>query len=467
MTPPVQQATLEGGLSSSVWPGVGQRRASRFRPGDVVSLADIWVLLAVLWVSRVITGTLHPAVCFFGISMFGLLLSPRATRERLSPSALDDAGMILRHVWLCYGVTTALALLFGYQQPRVLLGAAVAAGPALIGGRVASHAIERRLRKKGVRSRTLIVGGGDIARHLVKSLEDHGDYGLTVVGAVDDSPKYGQSELGTRILGSTSEVPGIVESHDIETVIVAFSAGQQSDLVDTIRGAMAAGATVWVVPRLFELGAGGDEGDHLRGLPMIRLQRPARSRPEWFMKRALDFTLSAIGIFLLAPVLAVFALAILIDSGRPVLLRQRRVGLDGRPFDMLKFRTMEVCEDEVLATEWRADEERMTRVGRFLRDTSLDELPQLLNVLRGEMSLVGPRPERPYFVDLFNETYPHYFSRHRLPAGVTGWAQIHGLRGGDTSMEERVTFDNYYIENWSLAQDLKILIRTMATVVKR
>ena len=468
MTPPVQQATLDGGLSSTAtWPGVAHRRTSRFRPGDVVSITDIWVLLAVMWISRIVTGTLHPAVCFFGVLMFGLLLSPRATRDRLSPSALDDAGMIFRHVWLSYGITTALALVLGYGQPTILLGVAIAAAPTLIAGRSASHAVERHLRRKGVRSRTLIVGGGEIAKHLVSSLTCYGDYGLSVVGAVDDSPKFGQSELGTRILGTVADVPEIVESHDIETVIVAFSSGQQSDLVDTIRGAMAAGATVWVVPRLFELGAGGGEGDHLRGLPMIRLQRPARSRPEWFMKRALDFALSALGILVFSPVMGLIALATLIDSGRPVLLRQRRVGLDGRPFDMLKFRTMQVCEDDVLATEWRADEDRMTKVGRILRDTSLDELPQLFNVLRGEMSLVGPRPERPYFVELFNESYPHYFSRHRLPAGVTGWAQVHGLRGGDTSMEERVTFDNYYIENWSLAQDMKILLRTMATVVKR
>ena len=468
MTPPVQEATLDGGLSSgATWPGVGHRRASRFRPGDVVSITDIWVLLSILWISRLVAGSLHPAVSFFGVLMFALLLSPKATRDRLTPSALDDAGTIFRNVWLSYGITTAIALILGYGQPRVLLTVAIITAPALVLGRTASHAVEKRLRRHGVRSRTLIVGGGEIARHLVSSLDCYGDYGLEVVGAVDDSPKFGQSELGTRILGKVSDVPGIVSSHEIETVIVAFSAGQQSDLVATIRGAMAAGATVWVVPRLFELGAGGGDGDHLRGLPMIRLQRPARSRPEWFMKRALDFVLSAIGILLFAPVMGMIALATLIDSGRPIFLKQRRVGLDGRPFDMLKFRTMQVCEDDVLATEWRADEDRMTRVGRFLRDSSLDELPQLFNVLRGEMSLVGPRPERPYFVDLFNQTYPHYFSRHRLPAGVTGWAQVHGLRGGDTSMEERVTFDNYYIENWSLAQDIKILLRTMATVVKR
>ncbi|HWL65621.1 MAG TPA: sugar transferase, partial [Actinomycetota bacterium] len=154
------------------------------------------------------------------------------------------------------------------------------------------------------------------------------------------------------------------------------------------------------------------------------------------------------------------ALAIYFDSGRPILLRQLRVGLDGQPFNMLKFRTMHTSEAEVEATEWSADEDRITKVGRVLRDTSLDELPQLVNVVRGEMSLVGPRPERPHFVDMFSERYPNYAERHRLPAGVTGWSQIHGLRG-DTSIEERAAFDNYYVDNWSLSQDIKILLRTV------
>jgi lipopolysaccharide/colanic/teichoic acid biosynthesis glycosyltransferase len=159
------------------------------------------------------------------------------------------------------------------------------------------------------------------------------------------------------------------------------------------------------------------------------------------------------------------AIAIRLDSGRPVLFRQRRLGLDGREFDMLKFRTMRSANCETEDTEWVPDEERVTRVGRILRDTSLDELPQLFNVLRGEMSLVGPRPERPYFVKRFGDMYPGYRARHRLPAGVTGWSQIHGLRG-NTSIEERATFDNHYIENWSLSSDLKILIKTVPVLVK-
>jgi lipopolysaccharide/colanic/teichoic acid biosynthesis glycosyltransferase len=162
----------------------------------------------------------------------------------------------------------------------------------------------------------------------------------------------------------------------------------------------------------------------------------------------------------LAPVLGVIALAVLLESGRPILLKQRRVGIDGRPFDIYKFRSLQVADESVESTEWAAAEARITRAGHFLRKTSLDELPQLFNILKGEMSLVGPRPERPYFVDLFSDLYPQYGSRHRLPAGLTGWAQIHGLRG-DTSIEERAVFDNYYIENWSLAEDMKILLRTM------
>jgi lipopolysaccharide/colanic/teichoic acid biosynthesis glycosyltransferase len=142
------------------------------------------------------------------------------------------------------------------------------------------------------------------------------------------------------------------------------------------------------------------------------------------------------------------------------------VGLDGKPFGILKFRTMRNGGPKVERTEWAADEARMTRVGRILRKTSLDELPQLFNVLKGEMSLVGPRPERPYFVDLFSDLYPSYNARHRLPAGITGWAQVHGLRG-DTSIEDRAAFDNYYIENWSLAQDIKILMRTALAMVSK
>jgi len=184
------------------------------------------------------------------------------------------------------------------------------------------------------------------------------------------------------------------------------------------------------------------------------------------MKRTLDFLMAGVLMLVLSPLIAVIAILVYLDLGHPVLYRQVRVGVDNVPFTLLKFRSMRSEEVSIQGQEWAARSARTTRLGRVLRTTSLDELPQLINVLRGDMSIVGPRPERPYFVSLFEEEFPGYSARHRLPGGMTGWAQIHGLCG-DTSIEERLAFDNYYIENWSLGQDLGILVRTLRTMMKK
>ncbi len=468
MTPSVQEtmvtssATTLGSLVEAP-----SRTSPRYLPGDLVALVDVWVLLAVLWVSRLVTTNLDPSVALFGLVTFGLVLSPARERQtRLTVGALNDVGPIVRRVWLAYAVASGVSVAVGIGDLQMLLAVAVPTAPLLVGGRAVSYAVERSLKRQGAKKRTLVVGGGDIARRVVQTLSEHDEYGLKVVGAVDDDPMYGPSELGTMTLGKLSEVPAIVSAEEVDVVLVAFSASDQARMVDVIRAAMAAGAAVWVIPRFFELGAADSNGDHLWGLPVMRLQAPARSRPEWIMKRTVDFVAAAVGIVLLAPVLAVLAVLVYIEAGRPILLRQTRVGIDGKPFGILKFRTMRTAGNEVEGTEWAADEDRMTRCGRIMRKTSLDELPQLFNVVKGDMSLVGPRPERPYFVHLFSDLYPSYNARHRLPAGITGWAQVHGLRG-DTSIEERAAFDNYYIENWSLSQDLKILLRTALSMVTR
>ncbi len=177
-------------------------------------------------------------------------------------------------------------------------------------------------------------------------------------------------------------------------------------------------------------------------------------------KRVMDAVLAAVGLVLVAPLMAVCALAVRVSDGPGVIFRQERVGRHGRPFVLLKFRTLRPADAQESATRWNvASDGRMSRVGRLLRRTSLDELPQLWNVLRGDMSLVGPRPERPFFVDRFSRTHPGYQDRHRMPVGITGLAQVNGLRG-DTSIEERARFDNRYIETWSLWQDACVLVRT-------
>lgn len=460
MTPPVQEHALDPAQARLGFPQTITRSKARFLPGDVVSLVDTWVLLAVMWAARMQSGTLDPAATLFGLVAFVLLVSPTTQREKLNTNALDDVGTIARRVAIAYAISSAVSIAAGVGQPRLLVAVAAVAAPALAMGRGLGYKLERTVRRHGAGSRTMIIGAGDIAKRVVATLEEHDEYGLNVVGVADDDPKFETDELGTRVLGGLTDLPELVKSHKIDVVVVAFSNGSQASMVDVIRSAMASGAAVWVVPRFFELGAAGHSRDHLWGIPVVRLNSPARSRPEWMLKRGLDFAFAALGFVMLAPILALIALGVLIESGRPILLKQRRVGLDGRPFDIYKFRSMRVADESVESTEWAAGEARITRIGGVLRKTSLDELPQLFNVLKGEMSLVGPRPERPYFVDLFSDLYPHYGSRHRLPAGLTGWAQIHGLRG-DTSIEERAVFDNYYIENWSLTEDLKILFRTM------
>ena len=458
-------STLRGAAGESVaLPVLG--RTTRLLPGNVVALMDIWILLAILWTSRIVTTNIDPTVALFGVATCMSVLSPGRDRGRLTIGALNDSGQIIRRVWLSYALASAVSIMAGIGDLKVLLAVAAVTAPLLIAGRSGSYAIEKALRARGASMRTLVVGAGDVAQRVIETLNTHDEYGLQVVGAADDDPKFGPHELGTRTIGGLMDIPEIVKSHKIDVVLVAFSASSQHTMVEVIRGAMSSGATVWVVPRFFELGAADTGGDHLWGLPVMRLQAPARSRPEWIMKRTIDFILAGLGVIVLSPILAVLSLLVLLEAGRPILLKQTRVGLDGKPFGILKFRTMRNGGAKVEGTEWAADEARMTRAGRILRKTSLDELPQLFNVLKGEMSLVGPRPERPYFVDLFSDLYPSYNARHRLPAGITGWAQVHGLRG-DTSIEDRAAFDNYYIENWSLAQDMKILMRTALAMVSK
>jgi exopolysaccharide biosynthesis polyprenyl glycosylphosphotransferase len=184
------------------------------------------------------------------------------------------------------------------------------------------------------------------------------------------------------------------------------------------------------------------------------------------LKRLVDVLVSGLLLLLLLPVLVLLALAVRIDGGPGILFRQERVGVDGHTFNVLKFRSLKPVDEKESATTWNVShDDRVSVIGRFLRKTSLDELPQLINILRGDMSLVGPRPERPHFVHQFRVAYPSYEARHRVPSGLTGWAQIHGLRG-DTSIADRARFDNYYIENWSMWLDVKIVLRTISSVLR-
>jgi FlaA1/EpsC-like NDP-sugar epimerase len=276
-----------------------------------------WIILAVLWVARLTAGALDPAATLFGLAAFGLLVSPTVQRERLNNNALDDAGTILRRVAFAYAIASAVSLLVGVGESRLLLGVAGVSAPEPHARAWAAVQARRSLRRQETASRTLIVGGGEIARKVISTLEEHHEYGLNVIGVADDDPKFDGGELGARLVGGLRDLPDLVRSYDIDVVIVAFSNGSQASQVEVIRAAMAGGATVWVVPRFFELGASGHTKDHLWGIPVVRLNLPARSRPEWIIKRAIDFALAAVGCIVLAPVLGVITLAVLLESGRP------------------------------------------------------------------------------------------------------------------------------------------------------
>jgi exopolysaccharide biosynthesis polyprenyl glycosylphosphotransferase len=248
-------------------------------------------------------------------------------------------------------------------------------------------------------------------------------------------------------------------------VIVSHSETKEEDLVGILRASERVPVQVHIVPRLFELGGSyGPLTDDLWGIPVIYLHRPARDSAARFAKRTLDVVIASAATILTAPAFLAAALTVRLSSGKPILFRQTRIGRHGRSFELLKFRTMRVngqCD-----TAWDPEsDDQFTAVGRFLRRTSLDELPQLINVLRGDMSVVGPRPERPHFVERFRATVPRYDDRHRVPTGITGWAQIHGRSRALSDIPERVRFDNQYIDHWSVWTDLVILVRTIKHIV--
>jgi exopolysaccharide biosynthesis polyprenyl glycosylphosphotransferase len=355
------------------------------------------------------------------------------------------------------------------KPPRQVLHAAVLLGCTLLFRRVA-YTVVRQARCRGlVRHRTLIVGADQVATRLATTLFDHRYYGLDPVGFVDyrDRDASDDELLPVPVLGDYAELGPIITRYGIRDIIVAFGDVPEYDLVDILRTCDRLDIEVFIVPRLFELHNVNRYTDEVWGVPLTRVRRSVYRSGWWKVKRLVDIAVSAATLVLISPVLAVCALAVRLEGGPGIIFRQERVGLDGRPFQVLKFRSLKPVDDTESQTMWNIKhDDRLGRVGRFMRATSLDELPQLWNILRGDMSLVGPRPERPHFVAQFSAHIPRYTARHRVPAGLTGWAQAHGLRG-DTSIEDRARFDNYYIENWSPWLDIKIVLRTLGQVFRR
>ncbi|MDX1582315.1 MAG: undecaprenyl-phosphate glucose phosphotransferase [Thermoanaerobaculia bacterium] len=319
--------------------------------------------------------------------------------------------------------------------------------------------VERRFRAGQGLDRVLVVGGGELAQAVVRRITAHRELGLAVVGYVSHDPN--RVIEGAERLGDVDDLVDVVRAKEIDHVFVAMphqTAGKTMELLDRL---IREYVSIHVVPDLMQFMALKSRVDDLDGLPTINLTESPLDGWSRFLKRGFDFVFSFVALVLFSPLMALIALAVKFEDRGPVFYRQTRMGLDGIPFEMLKFRSMSTDAETETGAVWADREDpRRTRIGRVIRAWSLDELPQLFNVLRGEMSLVGPRPERPHFVEQFRDEYPHYMLRHKVRAGITGWAQVHGWRG-NTSMKMRIEHDLYYIENWSLMLDMKILLLTL------
>jgi exopolysaccharide biosynthesis polyprenyl glycosylphosphotransferase len=411
-------------------------------------------------------------------------------RATIGQRFLDQARMIVTATALAAMIVTFVRVTFT-DNPHVAEEAIrswlFAAVYLLVGRACFAMVSERANVVRAAGAPTIILGAGNVGHLVARRLLAHPEVGLRPVGFVDPDPLTVDRPSGLPVLGTDDDLEQIVRRNGIEHAIVSFSNAPHDTQLRISRSLQRMKISVSIIPRLFE-GVPDKIGlERVGGLPLVTIYPSDPHDWRVSVKYASDRVFAALGIVLVSPLLLIGAMGTLLTLGRPLFFKQRRVGLDGREFDMLKFRTMRgspeehgeadadwaasqingISEreppDESLGSE--APESRATRFGNLLRRTSLDELPQLFNVLRGEMSIVGPRPERASYVAMFEQQIRRYTDRHQVKAGITGWAQVHGLRG-DTSLSDRIEWDNYYIENWSPWLDVKILLLTVVTVFR-
>jgi exopolysaccharide biosynthesis polyprenyl glycosylphosphotransferase len=411
------------------------------------------------------TGSWSAAAWLYAVAVLVSLAVSGGYRARISLQALPEIPMLLGRLAVP-GLLIMLFMSFAVPEPdHTMLRQIAATAAALSLARVLAYATIRSLRRSGsMREATVIVGAGTVGVELAMLMERHRELGLEPIGFLDDVA--GEDLLPWPHLGPIARLEGILRRLDIDRVVVAFGRLREADWVSIMRTAVVNDVEIHVVPRFFDVGMAptGQADDQIWGIPLCRVRRSVLHSWAWRAKRVMDVACSGLLLILSGPVQALIALAVRISSPGPILYRQRRVGQHGHEFELLKFRSMRVNHDGV--NTWAATTDHQTAVGRWLRRSSLDELPQLWNVLRGDMSLVGPRPERPQFAARFSVDIPGYSDRHRLPVGLSGWAQVHGLRGDDTSLTERARFDNFYIEGWSPWLDIVILVRTAGAMLK-
>ncbi|MEU4804223.1 sugar transferase [Actinosynnema sp. NPDC023587] len=424
---------------------------------DVAAIAVVVRALPPVWAGAV------------AVVLLGVRASCRLYRRRLWLSWLHDLPRSVIATAAAFALVTVVSLVWG-GAPDATADAQWAMVKFTAWsepGRLFVFAFGRWARRRFHRcDRTIVVGAGKVGATLAASMLQHPEYGLRPIGFVDPAPALDPRVLPVPLLGDN--LGDAITRLGAGSVVLAFSRAADSPLVNAAITAHRLGCAIFVVPRMYELYQDGPDVERLRSYPLTRLSTAPTSRPSWWVKRAVDVVLAGLALVVLAPVIALGALAVVLESGRPVIFRQVRVGMDDRTFVLYKLRSVRMTDhQDDSQSRWSVvGDRRVGPVGRFLRRTSLDELPQLWNILKGDMSIVGPRPERPGFVREFSAVHDLYWARHRVPTGLTGLAQVHGLRG-DTSIVDRSRYDNYYIANWSLWLDARILLLTVGELLCR
>ena len=405
---------------------------------------------------------LLPILIVWGIAFRAFdLYHPRRIGSRLS----EVAGIAKASTVGALVLVSAMTFFFReYDYSRVVIvyfWIFSIAGVSL--ARYAFREALRVARRRGYNLRyALVVGGGELAAGVVRRLKSRPDTGIQILGLVGDDKR---AAAGAQSLGGFADLRAVLDAHEVDHVILALAHEEYGRLGGLLEAIGDEPVTIHVVPDLgrFTSLRGGVE--EFEGLPFVHLRESPLYVWNRVAKRVFDVAFSLAALALLSPILVALAAAVKATSRGPVLYGQERMGLDGQRFRMMKLRTMRVDAERGTGPVWAAaGDDRRTSIGAFLRCFSLDELPQFVNVLRGEMSVVGPRPERPVFVERFRRTVPGYMLRHKVKSGVTGWAQVNGLRG-NTSLEKRIEYDIEYIERWSFWFDLKIIGLTLARVL--
>jgi exopolysaccharide biosynthesis polyprenyl glycosylphosphotransferase len=408
------------------------------------------------------------AACILGAFALSRLYIPRRGLSRID---LLYSIFIAVSGGFVAGIAVITLSYRSLELPRlVVVGWWVTAIALLWVARVILESAMRAVRARDVdTANVLIVGAEEPGRIVLEKIRHAPELGYRVVGFVDDGAPLTGAELppATPILGTLADVVPLIRRHQVSEIIIAAPRLEQRDVLELVANSARERVSVKLCPDIVQIMSTEVTTSDLTGLPMVQIRDVALRGWNLALKRAMDVLVSAVVLIALAPLMMALALLTKLTSrDGPVFYTQERVGLDGKPFRLIKFRSMRADAEDASGPVWAAPgDRRRTRLGTFMRRWSLDELPQLVNVLVGEMSLVGPRPERPHFVEQFSRAVPRYAERHNEKAGMTGWAQVNGLRG-QTSIEERTKYDVFYVENWSLAFDVKILLKTIGAVLR-